>query len=503
MNTIINLGKSQTEKLSQILSRHLSRSPQGKEIISKFKEDRGQGREALLAYLNASLPANETLTKLLADALGEEHAERFTTIVAGGGSVGEIINVGQLDKLDIHYYIFSDVWQVLALLVGVVIIGSTIFISAWWLRQPQRMTGNFNIAVAEFVQTGEAASVAPVVSQRIFSILEGQYKLSSFEIVQVAHDKIGVITNAEEASALARKINAHLVIYGDVTVLDDQVLVTPQFYVAEMQQSNVGEVNGEHKLAARISIPKKDLVTPANPALEKMQQSATTLIEFTKALVYLTAGRPGDLNLARESIDRAIAESHRYGDFEGKEVLYLFASDIARRRGELPKAQMYIDEAIHINDNYGRAYIAEGNIYYDQDNLYQAMYYYNKAKSLANQPFGAYVTEKASLGLGNSCSTQYQYVHRNNQVDQAGATALANCALDNYQVVIASYNQQAAPELALKEMATWAYYWSGIVYQEADYFAEAQQVYEKALNLTTNSELLIRARRRLDEVKKK
>ena len=107
------------------------------------------------------------------------------------------------------------------------------------------------------------------------------------------------------------------------------------------------------------------------------------------------------------------------------------------------------------------------------------------------------------MGLGNSCSTQYQYVHRNNQVDQAGATALANCALDNYQVVIASYNQQAAPELALKEMATWAYYWSGIVYQEADYFAEAQQVYEKALNLTTNSELLIRARRRLDEVKKK
>jgi len=392
---------------------------------------------------------------------------------------------------------------VLALLAVLVLIGGSISFGVWWQRQPQRMTGNFNIAVAEFVHTGDADSVAPIVSQRIFSILDGQYKLSSFEVVQVAHDKIGVISNAQEASALAKKINAHLVIYGDVSVLGDQVLVTPQFYVAEMQQSNVGEVNGEHRLAARISMPKEDLVAPVNQALDKMQQSATTLIEFTKALVYLTAGKSGDLNLARESIDRAIAESDRYGDFEGKEVLYLFASDIARRRRDLPKAQMYIDEAIHINNSYGRGYIAEGNIYYDQDNFYQAMYYYNMAKSLADQPFGAYVAEKASLGIGNSCSTQYQHVHRNSPVDQAAAAALANCALDNYQVVIAAYNQQAAPEFALKEMAAWAYYWSGVVYQEADYFAEAQQVYETALSLTTNSELLIRARRRLDEVKRR
>lgn len=503
MNTVINLGESQREKLSRILSRHLSRSTQGKEIISTFKEDKRQGREALLAYLNGSLPENEVLRKQIADALGEQYAERFTTIVAGGGSVGEIINVGQLDKLDIHYYIFSDVWQVLVFLAVVVGMLGTLSAAVWWLRQPQRMTGNFNIAVAEFAQTGEAASVAPIVSQRIFSILEGQYKLSSFEVVQVAHNKIGVITNAEEASKLAKKINAHVVIYGDVTVLDDQVLVTPQFYVAQAQQPNVAEVNGEHKLAARISVLKKELGLPTNEALEKMQQSTTILIEFTKSLVYLTAGAPGDLKLASVSIDKAIAESKRYGNFEGKEVLYLFASDIARRQSNVPKAQMYLKEALRLNDTYGRAYIAEGNIYYDQGNLYQAINFYTKAKELANQPFGAYITEKASLGLGNSCSTQYQYVHRNQQADHGAAAALANCALENYQVVITSYNQQTAPEFVLKEMAAWAYYSSGIVYQEAERFTNAQQVFEEVLNLTTNSDLLTRARRRLDEVKGK
>jgi len=105
MNTIINLGKSSTERLSRILSKHLSRSPQGQEIISTFKKDKGQGEKALIAYLNESLPTNEMLRRQITEALDEEGAKRFTTIVANGGSVGEIINVGQLDKLDIHNYI--------------------------------------------------------------------------------------------------------------------------------------------------------------------------------------------------------------------------------------------------------------------------------------------------------------------------------------------------------------------------------------------------------------
>lgn len=503
MNTRIHLCEPQTEQLSRILSKHLSQSSQGKEIITTLKHDRQQGQEALLAYLDENLPANEALMKEIAGALGENPGKQFTTIVANGGKVGEIINVNQLDQLNIYHYVFSDAWQVFTLLAGLVLIGSTISGIAWSLQQPQRMTGNFNIAVADFVQVGEGTTMAPAVSRRIFSILDGQYTSSSFESVQVAHDKIGVITDAQAASALAKKINAHLVIYGDVTVLGDQALVTPQFYVVDEQRGNVGEVNGEHRLAARINIATSDLLAPTHEALIKMQQSTTILIEFTKGLVYLTAGTSNDLRLARVSINNAITESTSYGDFEGKEILYLFASDIARRQQDLSKAQEYLDEALRLNNTYGRAYIAEGNIYYDQGNLYQAIEYYTMAKSLDNQPFGAYITEKASLGLGNSCSTQYQHVHRNSQAAPAEAAALANCALEQYEVVICSYNQQADPEFVLKEMAALAYYGSGIVYQEADQFVYAQQMYENALGITTHADLLMRAQNRLDEVKSK
>jgi len=387
-------------------------------------------------------------------------------------------------------------------LAVVLVVGAGIAYVTWWSRQPRRMTGNFNIAVAEFVQTGEADPVASIVSQRIFSFLDGQYSQISFENVQVVHNKIGVIVGAEEASTLAEKIDAHVVVYGDVTVIDDQVLVTPQFYVVESHQSDVGELSGEQELAACISLPKEDLVNPSPEALKKMEESSKILTEFTKALVYSAAGRSGDLELARESIEAAIAEGESYGDFAGKEVLYLIASDIARRQKHLNEAQAYLGQAKALNENYGRGYVAEANIYYDQGNLYKAIKVYGKAKELKDQPFGAYIVEKASWGIGNSYMSQFGHVIRNEPVDWTGAIELANCALDNYQVVIDSYLQRSSPEASLREAAAWAYYYSGVIYQETEQGEIARQVLEQASRLTDNPDLAKKARDRLDELRK-
>jgi tetratricopeptide (TPR) repeat protein len=500
VNTHINLGSNQQTKLSEILSRHLSRSPQGKQIISKFRQDERQGREALIDYLDHRLPEDEALTTRIAETLGGRYRNLFTTIVAEGGSVGDIININQLDELTIKYYVFSDVRQVLTVLLSLVVIAMVVFIGVWWSRQPRKMTGDFNIAVAEFVQTGDENSIAPVVSQRIASFLDGQYKLSSFEDVQVAHNKIGVITSAEEASELARKINAHLVIYGDVTTIGDQVLVTPQFYVVELHQNDVGEVNGEQRLAARIRFFVEDLLDPSNEELEIMQQSATILIDFTKALVYLAAGTNGDLELAHQSIDSALEESKRYGSFDGKEALYLFASDIARRRARLDEAREFLDETLRLNENYGRGYIAKANIYYDEENLFKAYETYEFARNLPDQPFGAYIAEKASLGIGNVCLVQFQYAKREQSGDQAGVGEAANCALENYQWLINSFQEKKNPETNLTEMAAWAFYGMGIVYQESEQPDFARQALDQAMRLTDDPELKGRVAVRLNHL---
>ena len=498
MSTIINLGSSQIKSLSRILSRHLSRSSQGKEIINELRRDREQGPKSLLAYLDEQLPEDKELARKLEQALGKEHGTQFNTIVASGGSVGEIISIGQLDRLDIHYSVFSDVRQVVTLLLGVVIIGGTIAFGIWWSRQPRRMTGDFNIAVAEFVQTGEADSVAPIVSQRISSFLDGQYKLSSFETVEVAHNKIPVITSAEEARALAERINAHLVIYGDVAVVDNQVLITPQFYVIESHQSDVGEVNGEHKLAAPISLLKKDLVGDRNQEIESMKQRIRILTEFTKALVYLTAGTPEDLSLARVSIDCALDEGKTYGKFEGREVLYLIASRIARLQRDMEASLIFADAALDDNSSYARAFIAKANIYFELLDYPQALALYTQAAQIPDQPYGAYIVEKANLGMGNIYYCQYLSVRRNPLAQPSEIRDLAEVSLAHYQVVIGSFHNCKRPELRLTELAARSYYYSGIIYQEEEDFPQARSAYEQVLGLTQDTDLREDVQKRLD-----
>jgi hypothetical protein len=499
------IDKDQATKFYKALRDHLNQDKDGQQIISAFQTDPEKGSAALADYLRRKLSDDKTLANQLAHAL-MNGGDQFTTIVTGG-EVDKIVNIARLGVLNLtikrYFYVFSTAWQVVIFLGIVIGVTAVVAYTVWLKAQPDLMTGDFNIAVAEFVPTGEANDIAPIVSQRIFSFLDGQYKLSSFADVQVAHNKIGAIASAEEARALAEKINAHLVIYGDVTVIGDQVLVSPQFYVVEAHQTDVGEVNGEHKLAVRISLPVKELVNPSGEALKIMEQNTAIMTEFTKALVYLAAGTPGDLILAKESIDEAIAEGERYDDFIGKEVLYLFASDIVRRQGDLKEAQVYLDEAMDLNKIYGRGFIAQANIYYDQDNLYLAMKFYKQAVDLEVKPLGAYILEKASMGLGNICFLQYQYVQRNNEVDEEAVTTLADCALDNYQTVITSYNQQTDPEAILREMAAGAYYSSGTIYQINSQIEAAQLVYEQALKLTEDSGRQQQIRGIIEEVKEK
>jgi tetratricopeptide (TPR) repeat protein len=225
------------------------------------------------------------------------------------------------------------------------------------------------------------------------------------------------------------------------------------------------------------------VIQSTSEALRIIEQNTRILTEFTKALVHLTASQPGDLTLARDSIMKAITEAEHYDDFPGKEVLYLFASDIARRQGDLDDSQQYLNEAVRLNQNYGRGYIAQANIYYDRGNYYLASKLYRQAVELENKPLGAYILEKASIGLGNICLVQYQSV-RPHEIDTMAVADLANCALQNYQVVINSYNQQSDAEQLLVELAAGAYFSSGVIYQENGQFESAKLVYEQALNLT-------------------
>lgn len=398
-----------------------------------------------------------------------------------------------------------------AILGAALLLGGFSGLIWWYSQQPVRMDGDFNIAVAEFVQTGDTDPIAPIISQRIFSYLDGAYKQSSFETVQVIHDNIGTINGADEAQALADKVNAQLVIYGSISSFGDGARISPKFYVVSSHRNAVSEINGEHALEDSISLLKSDITSDAPESIEKMERRSSILIEFTKALVYRAGGTDGDIKLARNSIDLAIEKSEELEaiehseDFkiEGKEVLFLYASDIARRQEDFEQSQNYIDEALSLNSEYGRAYIGLGNIQYDLGNLFQAKSFYMQAATFDKQPFGAYVIEKAHIGIGNCCNLQYQFVNDNDSADANEAIALANCALTSYSIVTNSYEQQDDPEFILKQLASSAYYYSGVIYQDSGRNDLARPFYEIALQLSEDPKLIAGANTRLKEVESK
>lgn len=77
---------------------------------------------------------------------------------------------------------------VVTLLLGLVLIGGAIAFLYWMSLQPGRMTGDFNIAVAEFMPVGDSEpKVASILSQQVFRFLDDQAKLIIFENVPIAH----------------------------------------------------------------------------------------------------------------------------------------------------------------------------------------------------------------------------------------------------------------------------------------------------------------------------
>ena len=498
MNPVLNLGKGQRQTLSHVLSKYLSRTAEGKKIIRTFDKDREAGSSAILEYVDKHLKDQPEFQRQVKKVLGEEAGERFSTIVASGGHVDQIINAEVVEKLSIQYYIFQDSRQVITFLLGVVLIGGMISLGYWWSQQPKVMTGDFNIAVAEFSQVGDAKpKVAEIVSQQVFRFLDDQAKLISFEDVQVSHKNIGIVTSAEEANVLAQRIHAHVVIYGDVTALGTQVRLTPQFYIAEAFRADASELNGQQKLAAPINFLLSELLNSGSDPLSLIQERTIIMTAFTKALVFLAANK---MLLAQEAIEQAILHGEQQGPFEGEEILYLFGAHIYRLQGDRVIAQKYIDEAIWINPNYGRAYIAQAHLYYDEGNLYQAIQYFEKAKQLPDQPFGAFINEKADFGIGNSCWVQLQYV--NQTPDHSASAELEDCVLNNYQQVIDSYKLQENPGVNLTEITAWAYYGAGTVLQDRGQHQDAQSMYRQALDLTTDQDLIELINPRLQEVEK-
>ncbi len=347
-------------------------------------------------------------------------------------------------------------WLRIGAPLGVMLLLAALVI--WWLfvRLPIPQ-GTLNIAVAPFHQIGDVTDggkPATILSTQLATFLEATYISSAAGEVDVVTRNIGVVRDAQSAQTLIERFDhrVQLVIYGKVDVVGDQARLTPSFFIAAPYRNDVGELNGPHELAAPLLFSVGDILSPT--AVDAaLQQRARLIVDFTQGLVHSLQDQ---LPEAAAALGRAIQAAETYGDFAGKEVIYLFASDVARRQGSLAEAEQYASRALAVNPNYGRGYIARGNAYYFQGNdfLGQALGDYEAALRLPNQPALSFVAEKAHLGLGHVYFRRYLIAK---EVDSPRAPAYVEEATRHYEAVIASIGQLARPSQQNREQQALAH----------------------------------------------
>jgi tetratricopeptide (TPR) repeat protein len=362
-------------------------------------------------------------------------------------------------------------------------------------QKPGQMTGDFNVAVAQFGEVTDEGTVssalATQISKLLFDFLDSEYKATDFGLdIQVAQKKIGILTENREAEQLAYDIGADIVIYGGVFVIGDEATLSPKFYVAD--QPDTGELTGQHQLAVPIQFDISSLSLQDKVNTE-LQSRAAILVHFTEGLVYLSAS---NLDAASHSFQEAIREAERREPFGGQEVLYLFAAVANRLQRDFEEAAKNLGQALFLNPEYARAYIARGNVYYDQGvtswdqtKLDQALSEYERALEAEDQPAGAYIREKLNVSMGNI------YVIRAQETKDPNLFAQA---ISHYDQVVGAYEETKNERI--RGLAATAYFGLGTAYERWNDYAEAAEAYQRCIEIASDSELKARAEKQFDTV---
>ncbi len=357
------------------------------------------------------------------------------------------------------------------LILIVLVLAGAAFFSLRMLG-PAKMSGTFNLAVAEFGQVDASgriisSSLGDQISQRLYQGLkieldnlspadranfQPQVWQDSLPITQ-KRVKIGVITGdtpqARWAAAcrLAQDINARVVIYGNLpSGASDEFI--PEFAICDNPalRLDADEIVGAHQLVQGLSLQLLGQVGQPNADLAvNIQVNSWTQIlsQFSIGIMYDLQGR-SDLALATFQKARQDLDPGQGGGagevlwfFIGREELILSnpagqgttsSQDLSTH---LANAQAAFQESLKLDPAYARARLGLGSVYFSRaqelstqarlntGDLADAISQYQQALAGAATSAGALIDVKARLGLAETWILQGEAQRDQGQLAQA------------------------------------------------------------------------------------
>ncbi len=432
-------------------------------------------------------------------AVGERAAAADRGGIAISGNVGGdlVISIGSAQVA------IPRSVQVLFGLIGLgvlFLVGARIF-EAYNASRPTPaapMTGDFNVALAQFQVYGEEETGfegAQELTLGFANAIEravGGWAEEIEDTVQIRFpQETGAIQGktdverAERARAIAEEINADVMIYGVVEVSGISAVVKPEFYVSDDDFKLGADVTGQYRMGREIHLDKVDNRRLRNEAEQVLEQRLYVLTLLIDGLSDYVVGEYGDAETCFES---ALAIEA----WNSSDVIYVLLGNAALQQRELTRAEAYFTQALEVNADYARAYaglatvflqqttpdIRSGSYDFDLQLLDQAFDYYQKALNSEDQSPLADTPTKARFGMGDVWLRKGLTAAASGDNEAKGQ--FYNWAEQAYQAVIQDYE---AGNERLREIAGHSHARLGLILNQKGQTEAAIAEYEQALDL--------------------
>ncbi len=252
-------------------------------------------------------------------------------------------------------------WALTAVLaIAVVSLG---FAARTLFRGPDPMSGDFNLAIAEFSASGDAeqpdaqqlASAVHTAVEQELSRFEAGGQLTALQVADPA--AVGAVVGTDlsaravEAERIATGINADVVLMGDLEMSGGVSRFDAEFYLSDRNLRNVEELAGAYSLGTT-EINATDPVTVRREVAQVLQNQATAIAELVVGLSYFSIS---DYSTAYEHLTSA-NEAWR-GEQSGREVVLQILGLTTGQLGpdRVEEARGYFESALALNPNYPRA----------------------------------------------------------------------------------------------------------------------------------------------------
>ena len=343
--------------------------------------------------------------------------------------------------------------------------------------KPDRMSGAFNIAVADFSEITATGVVSNsqdghVLSAWVYNALVQSYQsnpatqqLGQVEIwsdsapIVGKNQPLGSLTSASAAerrdlaAALAERINATMIIYGAIDSRVSPADLWLEFYVAPDLQRTLDPAVGRHNLGGPIGValPVEATDPLASVALSSSLSTRTSLLFWlTTGMTYDLLGRSED---ALHSFQQASQTLNSATDKSGRDLVQFFIGRQYLIMQRLDEAADAYQQALADNADYARAKIGLGGVYFaraqlqpgdkptaaSEQNLKLALQTYGEAQALAQADGDPLIIAIARLALASTYRLQGQSDYLEN--DLSAAQQALTQAIDEIESLLPQLEQ--------------------------------------------------------------